>query len=456
MTKSAVVVGAGPAGIASAALLARSSVRVTLIDESYAPGGQIYRRPAPGLQLDMRQVLGAGFDAYEDFHATAAAVCGQIDYRPQALAWGIHDKAVHLALGSSLAAVGYDALVLATGATDRVMPAPGWTLPGVFTLGAAQVLLKDQGCLIGRRVVFCGSSPLLYVAALQYLRAGGEVAAIIDTTRLFWKVRALPDMIAAPRTLAEGLRYMHELRRRQIPVIHGAALERFDGDGRVSAVVYQAPGGSPERITCDAVAYGHGLRPETQLAELAGCELHYDAVWRLHLPVIDVDGRACNGIYIAGDCGPIGGAEAAAVSGTLAGAAVLRDLGIPFADVNLDGLRGKLRRLRRFQRGMARAFAWPHQRAGALDDTVVLCRCENVSAGEVRAALRQPIGATEANRIKAATRCGMGRCQGRFCGAGLAELTAASLGRSHEELDRLRVQVPIKPLAIGFSQDARR
>jgi NADPH-dependent 2,4-dienoyl-CoA reductase/sulfur reductase-like enzyme len=432
-------------------VLTRSPVRVTLIDESRAPGGQIHRTPALGLQLDMRQVLGSGFAVYADFHTTAATVCGEVDYRPQTLAWSVHDKAVHLAAGSSLAAVGYDALVLATGATDRVMPAPGWTLPGVFTLGAAQVLLKDQGCLIGRRVVFCGSSPLLYLAALQYLRAGGEVAAVIDTTRFFSKVRALPDMLAAPRTLAEGLRYMRELGRR-VPLIHGAASVGFDGDGRVSAVVYQVPGTSPERITCDAVAYGHGLRPESQLAELAGCQLRFDAIWRLHVPVIDADGRAGSGIYIAGDGGVIGGAEAAAVSGTLVGAAVLRDLGIPGTDVDLDALGRRLRRLRRFQRGMATAFAWPRQSAGALDDAVVLCRCENVRVGEVRAALRQPIGVDEANRVKAATRCGMGRCQGRFCGAGLAELTAASLGRTHEQLDRLRVQSPIKPLAIAFAE----
>ncbi|MGH6949556.1 MAG: FAD-dependent oxidoreductase, partial [Vitreimonas sp.] len=190
----AVIVGAGPAGIAAAEILSRADVDVALVDEGRRPGGQIHRAPANGLALDMRRVLGGGFSEYEAFHAQAAAVVARVDYRPETLVWSVHGGVAHIASATSVGSLVYDVLLLATGATDRVAPAPGWTLPGVFALGGAQALLKDQGCLIGRRIAFVGSSPLLYLAALQALRVGGDVAAVVDTSRFIEKVRALPAM----------------------------------------------------------------------------------------------------------------------------------------------------------------------------------------------------------------------------------------------------------------------
>jgi NADPH-dependent 2,4-dienoyl-CoA reductase/sulfur reductase-like enzyme len=441
-----VIVGAGPAGIAAGAVLAKAGLSITLIDEGSQPGGQIHRAPAPGLALDMRALLGRSHADYRRFHVTAENLCGQVDYQPGTLAWNVYDRAVQVTAAAGLAAVPYDALVIATGATDRVMPVAGWTLPGVFTLGGAQALLKGQGCLIGTQVAFCGSSPLLYVAALQYQQLGGRVAAVIDTTPFRSKLRAVPNLLAAPAMLAKGLRSMAALRRRGIPIVHGARIEAFEGEDRVSAVSYRDAGGGQHRVACDGVAYGHGLRSESQLAEVAGCSLQYDAVQRQYRPVVDRDGRAGRGIYLAGDGGTIGGAEAARVSGALAGAAILADLGVAAPAPDVAALRRSLRRLRRFQAGVAEAFAWPHAAAAALADAVVICRCENVTVGEVRQAIRQ--GASEANRVKAATRCGMGRCQGRFCGPALAELTAAT------PLDRLRAQPPIKPLPIAAAQGA--
>lgn len=449
-----VIVGAGPAGIAAAEVLSQAPVEVTLIDEGARPGGQLYRSPAPGLQLDMRRLLGASHTAYAAFHQTAASLCGRVDYRPRTLIWSVHGGAVHLASSTGAEALPYDALILATGATDRIMPLPGWTLPGVFALGGAQALLKDQGCLIGRRVVFCGSSPLLYLAACQYLAVGGEIAAVIDTTPFSAKLRAMPDMTAVPSALVTGLRYIAQLRRRGVPIIHGATIEAFEGEERLSALRYRLPGAAPVRIACDGAAYGHGLRPETQLAELAGRALRYDRTYRLHVPDTDVDGRAGEGIYIAGDGGRIGGGQAASISGTLAAAALLRDLGMMAGKLDIASLRRRLARLYRFQKGLATAFRWPRETPALLDDSTTLCRCESISVGEVRRALREPLAAPEANRIKAVTRCGMGRCQGRLCGLALAELTASAFGDGDGELDRLRAQAPIKPLAIALAKRA--
>lgn len=447
----ALVVGAGPAGIAAACVLERAGVAVTLVDENPRPGGQIHRRPADGLRMDMRRLLASSLEGYEAFHATADALCARIDYRPSTLVWSARDGVAHLASDTRVESVDYDALVLATGAVDRIMPVEGWTRPGVFSLGGAQVLLKSQGCLIGRRTVFCGSSPLLYLAALQYVRMGGEVAAIVDTTPFGAKIRALPQMAAETGTLLDGLGQMLALARRGVRIIHGVALAAFTGGERVDGVVILRRDGTRETIACDSVAYGYGLKPESQLAELAGGALRYDPRVRLHLPDADEDGRLAAGLYVCGDGAMVGGAVAAEISGRLAGAAAARELGLAAPDGLGDPLRRRLDRLRRFQRGLAVAFSWPKATAAWLDDGVILCRCEQVSVGEVRASLARPFGSGDVNRVKADTRCGMGRCQGRFCGPAFAEIVAAASGASDAEPGRLRSQPPVKPLPIAVA-----
>jgi bacterioferritin-associated ferredoxin len=323
-------------------------------------------------------------------------------------------------------------------------------LPGVFTLGGAQVLLKEHGCLIGRRVVFCGSSPLLYLAAKQCRAMGAEIVAVLDTTPFVAKIGATPDLLAAPQTFARGLGYMNALRRAGVSIHHGVRLAAFEGAGGVERVRFCERGGGEHVIACDTVAYGFGLKPETQLADLAGIEFRYDAAFRQWLPHADSDGRCGSSVYVAGDGATIGGARAAALTGTLAACAMLDDFGVANG-IARGAMRREVVRLRRFQRGLAGAFAWPVQAIRDLDDHTMVCRCEGVTAGELRASVRAEFGPTEVNRLKAITRCGMGRCQGRFCGLAAAELTAQSRGVSLEAVGRLRGQAPVKPIPLAIS-----
>jgi NADPH-dependent 2,4-dienoyl-CoA reductase/sulfur reductase-like enzyme len=451
MTRVAIV-GAGPAGIAAANVLTAHGIAPVVIDEGLRPGGQIYRQPRPGLRLDIEALLGAEAGNYRRTHATFADMKDRIDYRPQTLAWGIDDRTLHTIRGSAAATVDFDAMILATGATDRTLPVKGWTLPGVFTLGGAQVLLKEHGCLIGRRIVFCGSSPLLYLAARQYRQMGAEIVAILDTTPLFAKIAAAGNLTAAPGTFWRGLGYIAALRRAGVAIHYGVALRAFDGTAGVEAVRFRDRRGEEIALPCDAVAVGFGLKPETQLAELAGAEFRYDPVFRQWLPHADADGRCGGNVFVAGDGATVGGAQAAALTGTLAACAVLEDFKINVRGVDRARLRRQVARLQRFQRGLARAFAWPADAIGTLDDDVMVCRCEGVSAGELRASLRAGFGPSEVNRLKAITRCGMGRCQGRFCGLAAAELTAQTLKVPLEAVGRLRAQPPVKPLPLGISR----
>jgi NADPH-dependent 2,4-dienoyl-CoA reductase/sulfur reductase-like enzyme len=444
-----VIVGAGPAGMAAALQLVVHGIAPVVIDESPRPGGQAYRQPPPALALDIEALLGSEAAKYRRLHARFAAIRDRIDYRPGTLVWGVSDGQVHMLADGSVATQPYDALVLASGATDRLLPVQGWTLPGVFTLGGAQTILKDQGCVIGRRVVLCGSSPLLYLAAVQYRAMGADIVGVLDTTPFAAKLAALPALMASPRTLARGVGYLAKLGAQGVPVHHGVRLLAFEGRDGVEALQYRDRRGKVWRLACDAVAVGFGLRPESQLAELAGCRLRYDERFRQWLPECDADGRCGSGVYTAGDGSAIGGADAAELSGTLAACAVLEDRGVALSSIDRAGLRRELVRLRRFQAGMAKAFAWPHQWMGELADEVPVCRCENVTAGEIRETLRAAFGPVEVNRAKAVSRCGMGRCQGRFCGLAVSELIATTLGRPHAEVGRLRAQAPVKPLAMS-------
>lgn len=444
-----VIIGAGPAGISAAETICASGLRPVLIDEGAQAGGQGYRRPAEGLSLDMNRLMGSEAGKYAALHRRFEALLPAIDYRPRTLVWAIDGKQLHLLREGRAETLAFDKLLIASGAMDRVAPLPGWTLPGVFTLGGAQVALKDQGCLIGSRVAFLGSSPLLALAAKQYREMGAEIAVIADTTPLSAKLTALPELLRAPRTLARGLWYMGASLRAGTRMLHGVTPVAVEGAGRVEALLVRDAQGRERRFTCDAVALGYGLKPETQLADLAGAAFSYAPAFRLFLPKIDGMGRAGSDLYLAGDGVRIGGADAAEASGALAAHAILADLGQPQDGEAVRRLSRQVERLRAFQRGLARAFAWPKAQIAALPDAVMLCRCENVTIGEVRAAMNKELGPLEVNRVKAMTRCGMGRCQGRVCGPALQEIVATKAGGDGAAAGRLRGQAPVKPIALA-------
>lgn len=450
---SIVIVGAGPAGIAAAELLCSRGHRPVLIDEGERAGGQGYRRPSPDLALDMHALMGSEAGRYEALHRRFAALAEHIDYHPRTLVWAVDGQTLHLLHDGRAETLQADQLLLATGAMDRVAPLPGWTLPGVFTLGGAQVVLKDQGCLIGRRVAFLGSSPLLLLAAKQYRQMGGTVAVIADTTDLAAKAKALPGLLASPRTLLRGLGGMAGTLRAGTPLLHGVTPLAIEGNGHVQALRLRDSAGRERRIPCDAVALGYGLKPETQLADLAGARFVYDEAFRLFLPETDAFGRAGPGLYLAGDGATIGGADAAEASGALAAHAILADRGEPPAPGAIRTLSRKVARLRGFQRSLARAFAWPVSQIRALPDDTLLCRCESVTIGAVRAAMAQALGPAEVNRVKAMTRCGMGPCQGRVCGPALQEVVAGASGQDGAGAGRLRGQAPVKPIALSAARE---
>jgi len=446
-----IVVGAGPAGVRATEALVQAGLHPTVIDEGIRDGGQIYRRQPEGFRRSGAELYGTEAERAAALHRTFDALRDRIDYRPQTLAWNISETHLYTLHGSRTQKPPYDSLIIATGATDRLMPVRGWNLAGVYSLGGAQVALKSQACAIGQRVVFLGSGPLLYLVASQYKKAGATVAAVLDTSPQRLRVKALPKLLARPDVFLKGLELTRYLRNSRTEVLTGVMPLEIGGsaEGGVDSVSVRLENGEVRLFDCDAVGLGYHLRPETQLADLAKCVFGFNPETRQWQPQIDDMGRSSvPGVYLAGDNTRVLGADGAEAAGRLAALAALEDSGHKTSRGEIARLIKKLSRMDRFRRGLFEAFPWPHEAAAELSDDTVICRCETITAGELREAAGGK-GASELNRAKAFSRVGMGRCQGRYCGEAAAEVLAAETGLPIEEIGRLRGQAPVKPLPIA-------
>jgi NADPH-dependent 2,4-dienoyl-CoA reductase/sulfur reductase-like enzyme len=455
------VVGAGPAGVRAAETLVAAGISPVWMDEAPDGGGRMYQRPPAGLMRDAVTLYGFEARRATALHAALDALKPRTDWRPETLVWHIRPGAKRLSTlrRGRQAEVAYDAAILCTGAMDRVIPIPGWTRPGVTTLGGAQIALKTQGCGIGRRVVFLGTGPLLWLVAYQYAKAGAEVVAVLDTTPFATKAMAAPGLLRGGGTFAKGLYYMAWLRARGVRIAEGVTPGAIEGGAEgVTAVAWRDAAGREHRVACDAVGIGWGLKPEAQLADLAAVPFRFDALQHNWIPERDAAGRTpVAGIYLAGDGAGIGGAAVAELAGTRAALALLADAGYRVDTAQAARLDARLAGQARFRAALERAFPFPAGLARAMADDTVLCRCEGMRAGELRAAARAETvtgPAPEVNRAKAFTRVGMGRCQGRVCGAAAAEILAAELGHEVAAIGRLRGQPPVKPIPIAAAAEA--
>ena len=449
-----IVVGAGPAGTRAAARLTEAGMRPVVLDEGDRSGGQVYRRQPAHFTRPAAALYGTEAGKAVALHGAFEALRLRIDYRPDTLAWGLTDGVLLTLRGSRVEAMPYRALILSPGATERIMPVPGWTLPGVFSLGGAQIALKAQACAIGTRPVFVGTGPLLYLVAWQYAKAGVRVRAVLDTSHLGRRVAALPSLLARPGMLAQGLRYTAWLLRHGIAIRTGVTPLTIEGENRVAGIIVRDSRGRELHFDCDAVGQGYGLRSETQLADLAKCCFAFDPLARQWLPEVDADGRTSTpGVYLAGDGAMVRGADGAEMAGRLAACAALRDLGENVQEAEMATLRSDLAPMSRFRRGLEEAFPWPGHLAACLPDATIVCRCEAITAGELRRAALD-LDAPEVNRAKAFSRVGMGHCQGRICGLAAAEIVAAARKVPIEAVGRLRGQAPVKPLPLTARMDA--
>jgi len=453
------VVGAGPAGIRAALTADRLGLRVTLLDEAEAPGGQVYRAVPDALRPETGEGVGADLRAGDSLRARLAE--SSVDARLERRVWSILAEDARFRID----ALGPDdpeiyrvrAIIAATGTCERVVPFPGWTLPGVFGLAAATILLKSQRILPGHRTVVAGAGPLLMLVAAAILKAGGTVAAVIDLAgRPEW-LRCLPAMIGRPDLFGRGLGWQLALRRKRVPILHRYTVLRAEGrDGLervtvcpVDATGRPVPNGSARTFEADALTVGHGLTPAIEISRLLRAEHRFDRDRGGWIADADRDGRtSVPGLYVAGDGAGVRGAAAAEIQGDLATLAAGQDLGV-LSDRDharhAGPLRREHRRAARFGDALARLTALRPGQVAAIPTETIICRCEDVTRAEIDAAIEK--GADDVNQLKHFTRCGMGPCQGRMCGETVTEILALRLG-SRAAVGMWTARTPIRPIPL--------
>ena len=458
MMRDVAVLGAGPAGMAAAAEAARRGGRVVLLEESAAPGGQVYRAPP------------SGFDGPHDAEARAgdslraALTASGAEVLTGCRVWGLGGGPL-VAEGAPAAPFRLDALdadgapftlearalVLCPGTTERVIPFPGWTIPGVLGLAAATILLKSAGVLPGRRVVVAGVGPLLYAVAAKLPKAGAEVAAVVDLASNAEWVRALPALAARPDLLARGATWRARLIRAQVPVLVGHRVVAAEGGEVVERVRVAPISAHAERVfECDSLLVGHGLTPATEATRAFRAAHRHAPESGGWVPVTDAEGRtSVVRLYVAGDAAGVRGAAAAPAGGRLAALAALRDLGVMTAAEHEAARAAPLRdhaRAARAGAAMARMMAVRPALVAAIPPNCVVCRCEGVTRAEIEHALDD--GAADMNQLKQFTRCGMGPCQGRVCGEAAAELVAMRAG-GRERVGFATGRLPLRPVPMA-------
>lgn len=443
-----IVIGAGPAGMAAATLAAGAGLSTLLVDENPVPGGQVYRA-ATTSPLAGASVLGPDFARGAELVRALEASGAEIVQG--ATVWSLdRDLVVGVSRGGQSRLLKAGRVILATGALERPFPIPGWTLPGVMSVGSAQTVLKSSGLVPAGAIALAGQGPLLWLLAAQVLRAGGAIRAILDTTPRANYLAALPHalgFLASPYAF-KGLGLIREVKAK-VRVIRGVTKLRARGEGKLAEVAFEA-GGRAQTLALDALFLHQGVVPHVNLAMAAGVAHEWDGVQHCFRPVLGAGGAtSVEGILIAGDGAGIAGAEAAFERGRLAAIAVVKALA-PAAAGALPAEAEVQAALARVTRGRAfldRVFQPQKEFRVPADDDTIVCRCEEVTAGQIRQSIA--VGATGPNQLKAYRRCGMGPCQGRLCGLTVTELMAEERGKTPEEIGYYRLRAPVKPVSLA-------
>lgn len=446
------IVGAGPAGLAAALRARAAGLDTLVVDEQPAPGGQIWR----GIEAAMRRK--AGPDLGRDYRAGAGLVeafrASGVRYRPGTQLWQIEPGFV--AYGSCEGRserIETRSVLIAHGAQERPAPFPGWTLPGVMTVGAAQILLKTVAQVPEAPVWIAGCGPLVLLYARQLLDAGGTIAGILDTAPRFNRFAALRHLPAALRNAGEllkGLGWLNDLRRAGVPIVRGVSgIEALGGEA-LERVRYRSAAGEDHTVEARVLLVHEGVIPSIHMPLLLGCAYAWRENQMCFAPTLDVWGESSvERIFVAGDAAGIGGATAARLKGDIAALGIAARLGaLDRADAGRQAapLRAELARTLA-TRPLLDALYRPRQEILTPADDTVVCRCEEVTARQIRDASR--VGISGPNQVKAFIRCGMGPCQGRQCGPTVSAILSQAAGVSMDEVGFYRIRAPLKPLTLG-------
>ena len=450
-----VVLGAGPAGVAAANVASKEGAEVVIIDENSSAGGQIYRAPPNEFQPQnsfksdefregekQRNIL-------ENSDLTAL-----FKHR----VWSVSSDLVVSTVGpNGLSSWHTRSLIIANGALERIIPFPGWTIPGVIGLAASTILLKSQYVLPGQSTVVAGCGPLLIAVANGIIKSGGKVSAIIDLNSKSDWIKAFPRLLSRPDQLFKGMSWFANIMKAGIKLYGGHAVtntKQVDNVLRISIAPINSAGSildskNQKIVEGDCLAIGHGLFPSTEITRLLKAKHIYDPLKGGWVPLIDDDFRSSiPGVYIAGDATGISGAFSAVQKGRIAGMAAVRDLNVMSSQKYKAKIKSELIILKKnenFGKAAVRLMKFRPELIQTITSETIVCRCEDVFRSEIDEAIES--GARDLNQLKAWTRCGMGPCQGRTCSEAIEAILASKVG-SRELAGQWTGRTPLRPVPI--------
>jgi NADPH-dependent 2,4-dienoyl-CoA reductase/sulfur reductase-like enzyme len=455
-----VIIGGGPGGIAAAIKAAQAGVNVTLLDENERLGGQVFRQLEKGFKVADPDALGPDFKEGKELLLQFNSMQDKIRYLNNTLVWGIfEDRTLALARNGSSSSLGFKHLLVATGAYDRPVPFPGWTLPGVFTAGGAQKLVKSERVLPGQNILLAGTGPLQLVLADQILKAGGKIEAILEAGNVGanW-LQGLIGIWGNWDFLIDGMRYLRSIQKAGVPLLRSHIILEARGDRQVEeAVIAKADKNWRPRLNTarsvkvDAICLGYGLVSTTELTMLAECEHKYDLRQGGYIPLRKSNMEtSVPGIYAVGDGAGVAGRKVAIEEGCIAGISVASALGSisrAKAREQIKPCRKRLDKINRFRK-ILDDISLPRKGLYELaTDRTVICRCEEVTLRQLKAALADDT--IQIKDFKRLTRMGMGPCEGRMCGPSVIEMLRHRLNASAEDVGCLKPRPSIKPVALG-------
>ena len=434
MIADVVVIGGGPAGVAAAVAIAESGTRVVLIDGGDRLGGQYFRHPHNGTEKLAKVIGGSDFvQLMQRF--TAQRQRTMATYLSRSVVWSVSDNGETFTLRirkgerdrQAIEIVAKN-LVIAAGAYDRALPFNGWTLPGSMTLGAAQSMVKGNGVLPGTSIVVAGTGPFLLATAVSLIEAGAHVSTLVERNRIAAMSRYPRALIAGRDKLTQAVRYLAILKKSRVNIFENAqvaAAHSQHGD-RINSVSIATERGTV-KVDADTVATGWGFTPNLDLPIALGVATKLGVDGVLSVTVDDNQKTSHPRIWAAGETTGIAGVDAALVEGEIAGNAVVSALGGRAVDTSK--LKSSRRRLHTFASYLPIAYPVPQEWPLSVDDDVMVCRCEEVTAGEIRQAADLH-GASNPRLAKLFTRAGMGWCQGRMCAQACSDIIESATGAS--------------------------
>lgn len=450
MQAEVAVIGGGPAGISAAVAARECGARVVLVDEYERLGGQFFKHAAGDFKLQNSQLSAehpAGKTLRQRLAASGAEVLGGT------LVWAVFGKMLMLYRDGRSFPLEAGAIVIATGAYDRPVAFPGWTLPGVMTAGGAQSIARTQWVKPGRRILIAGAGPFAMPVAQQVLRTGAEIAAIVEATRPAEWWRYAGSLWGQWPRFREAFGYWRSLR--SVPVIYGHKVVRALGADGVEAVeiaavdrTWRSIPGTLKRYEADAVAIAYGFLPNIEAADGCGCELRWDRHGQAWFVKHDANmATSVPGVYAAGEITGIAGAAVAMEEGCIAGvgaAEFLKKIKPGEAEKRRRPSVMKRTHLVRFADALNECFGPRPGLWEGLEDATTVCRCEEVTAADVRSCIRA--GCSTLKGIKDWTRTGMGPCQGRVCRSLITQLVAQESSTEPSRVQPPRIRPPFKPV----------